>query len=675
MNNQKQTPNSLINESSPYLLQHAYNPVKWLPFSNEAFELAKKENKPLLISIGYSACHWCHVMERESFENEEVAQIMNAHFINVKVDREERSDVDMLYMQAVQLMTGHGGWPLNCFVLPNGQAFYGGTYFRKEHWIKVLTNLSDLYQQEREKVIKYASELNLGIQKSEILTISKNSDLTLNKTLLHKTVAKWKLAMDNENGGPNRSPKFPLPSNYQFLLRYAILENDRELLEHVKLTLNKMASGGIYDQLHGGFSRYSTDMLWKVPHFEKMLYDNAQLASLYTEAFLLTQQSYYKDIAIETLNFVEKNWYQSDGYFYSAYDADSDGIEGKYYVWNEIDLKEILKDEFKLFARYFEINEKGYWEDDNYILIRSENQIQLLNDFEISQAELVKRIDICKNLLRQEARSRLMPGLDDKSITAWNAMMCSAYAQAFLAFRDSNYKTIALRSIEFILTNLSSESGGLKRSYKNGIAKIDGFLEDYAFVVKALMDCYLISYYEKYLNEAKRLTEFCLVEFKNPDSNLLFYTSNLAEPLAARTTEVADNVTPSSNSQFAINLFFLGHYFGIENWKEEASNKLQVVLSEMQNYGSAYSNWACLALHLNYPFKQVAIVGNNVDEMLLNLYQHGLTNTILAVSTNASELPLIKDRFHESQTIIYVCENNSCKLPVNSVAEALQYLA
>lgn len=280
MNKSELSPNRLIKESSPYLLQHAYNPVDWMPFGKEAFDLAEKQNKPLLISIGYSACHWCHVMEHESFEDKEVAALMNANFVNVKVDREERSDVDMLYMQAVQLMTGHGGWPLNCFVLPNGQAFYGGTYFKKEHWMRVLMNLSELFKNDQPKVINYASELNKGIVHSEIISISKRSDLELNTSVLQKTVAKWKLSIDNEEGGPNRAPKFPLPSNYTFLLRYAVLENDNELLNHVKLTLNKMAAGGLNDQLHGGFARYSTDMQWKVPHFEKMLYDNSQLASL-----------------------------------------------------------------------------------------------------------------------------------------------------------------------------------------------------------------------------------------------------------------------------------------------------------------------------------------------------------------------------------------------------------
>jgi uncharacterized protein YyaL (SSP411 family) len=670
----KPIPNSLINESSPYLLQHAYNPVNWLPFGKKAFNKAKKENKALLISIGYSACHWCHVMEHESFEDEQVAQIMNAHFINVKVDREERSDVDMLYMQAVQLMSGHGGWPLNCFVLPNGQAFYGGTYFRKEQWIKVLLNLSELYKHDLDRVVKYASELNQGINQSELLATGKDFTEELNKEVLRKTVAKWKANLDNENGGPNKAPKFPLPSNYLFLIRYAVLENDQELLTHVKLTLNKMAWGGIYDQLHGGFSRYSTDIIWKLPHFEKMLYDNAQLVSLYCEAFRLTGDVFYKQIAEETLLFVELNWWEEEGYFYSAYDADSDGEEGKFYVWNEEDLKEILKDDYQLFSKYYEINHKGYWENGNYILMKSENQFQLLTESGISKNELELKISHCKDLLKQEAKSRIMPGLDDKCITSWNALMCSAYAQAYLSFGKTSYKEKAIQNAQFILKKLS-KNGSLLRSFKNGEAKIDGFLEDYSFTAEALINCYLIDCNEFYLQEAKRLTEFSLTEFRNPKSKLCYYTSVKAEPLAARTSEVADNVTPSSNSQLALNLFYLGQYFGKDEWINYSKGMLGVVLQDMQHYGSAYSNWACLALNFVYPFKQIAIVGKSVDEILIELYQHGLTNTILAVSSKASELPLLKNRYQTNETLIYVCENSTCQLPVNSVVEALQYLA
>ena len=672
--NTNKSPNSLIHESSPYLLQHAYNPVNWLPFTDKAFEQARKENKPVLISIGYSACHWCHVMEHESFEDQAVADLMNQSFINIKVDREERSDVDMLYMQAVQMMTGQGGWPLNCFVLPDGRPFYGGTYFRKEQWMSILQNLADVYEKDPEKVMEYATQLTNGIKKAELITTRNTGETSVDRSLLRNSVSKWKERMDNEEGGPNRSPKFPLPSNYQFLLRYAMLEEDSFLLEQVNTTLTKMAFGGINDQLHGGFSRYSTDMIWKVPHFEKMLYDNSQLASLYTEAFLLTKNDLYREVANSILDFVEAEWYHADGYFYSAYDADSDGEEGKYYVWTENDLKDLLGDDFELFSKYYEINAKGYWEHGNYILMRSENSSNLLTELGLTKVELTSKIKACKAVLIQESKSRLKPGLDDKTITSWNAMMCTAYAKAYLAMGNKKHKTIALNSMAFMLRELSQKDGKLYRTFKNGKSKIDGFLEDYAFVIEALMAVYLISQDEAYLIRAKELCELSLDLFHNEESDLLYYTAKHASVLIARTTETSDNVVPASNSQMALNLFQLGRYFDDTSWTSRAERMLSKITEEMKNYGAGYSNWACLALNLTFPMKEVVIVGNNVDEILGKLYQHGRTNTIFAVAVKPSELPLVKDRFVANETKIYVCENNTCQLPVTSVEEAMAYL-
>jgi uncharacterized protein YyaL (SSP411 family) len=667
-------PNSLIHETSPYLLQHAYNPVNWMPFGEKAFEIARRENKPVLISIGYSACHWCHVMEHESFEDVQVAELMNTHFINIKVDREERSDVDMLYMQAVQLMTGQGGWPLNCFVLPDGRPFYGGTYFNKSQWINILQNLSNVYASDPAKVEEYAGELTNGIKQSELISTGGKKKTTINKTILQEMVAKWKTRMDNENGGPNRAPKFPLPSNYRFLLRYAILEKDKALQGHVDLTLTKMAFGGICDQLHGGFSRYSTDMLWKVPHFEKMLYDNSQLVSLYCEAYTHTKNELYKETAIDTLHFIEQEWLTEEGAFYSAFDADSDGEEGKYYVWNELDLKDLLGKDYDLFSRYYEINDKGYWEHGNYILMRSENTAQLLLQFNLTREELREKIKSCKEILKQEVRSRIKPGLDDKTITSWNAMMCSAFAEAYLSFGDEKFRKTALRSCAFILESLSLPDGKLYRTYKNGVAKIDGFLDDYAFTIEALMNCYMITQDEMYLHKAKKMCELTLKEFHNPGSDLLFYTNNKASGLIAKITETSDNVIPASNSQVALNLFRLGTYFDKAEWISRAENMLANFAEEMKSYGAGYSHWACLALNLTYPFKEIAIVGNNVNEKLLELYKHGLTNTIFALHAEASDLPLVKNRYVAGKTLFYVCENKACRLPVASVEETVQQL-
>ena len=666
--------NSLIKETSPYLLQHAHNPVNWHPFSAKIFEIAKAENKPILISIGYSACHWCHVMEHESFEDSEVAKIMNENFINIKVDREERSDVDMLYMQAVQLMTGRGGWPLNCFVLPDGRPFYGGTYFRKTQWIEVLNNLINLYKLESNKVLEYAEALTNGIKQAELISTSNKIDTLLTKELIQLSVKKWKTQLDDENGGPNKSPKFPMPCNYQFLLRYAILEKDNALLNQVNLTLKKMAFGGIYDQLHGGFSRYSTDIIWKVPHFEKMLYDNAQLISLYTEAFNLTKNPLYKEIACDTLQFIENEWYKAEGYFYSAYDADSDGEEGKFYVWNQLDLKDLLGENFDVFSDYFEINDKGYWEHGNYILMRSENQIQLLTKFNLTKNELDHIILTCKNSLKQEAKSRLKPSLDDKTITSWNALICSAYSKAYLSFGEIKYKEIALTSINFITSQLTLVDGKLYRTYKNKCAKIDGFLEDYAFTIEALINVYLISQNQEFLNKAYNLCELTLSLFQNKESDFLYYTNNLSTDLILRTTEISDNVIPSSNSQMAHNLFMLGNYFGNTEWINRSKKMLSNLLEEFKNYGAGYSHWGSLALCYSYPFKEISIVGKHVNENLIQLYKHGVTNAIFTVSETNSDLPFLKNRYVENQTLFYVCENNTCYSPTKSLAETILQL-
>ena len=666
--------NSLIKETSPYLLQHAHNPVNWHPFSAKIFEIAKAENKPILISIGYSACHWCHVMEHESFEDSEVANIMNENFINIKVDREERSDVDMLYMQAVQLMTGRGGWPLNCFVLPDGRPFYGGTYFRKTQWIEVLNNLINLYKLESNKVLEYAEALTNGIKQAELISTSNKIDTLLTKELIQLSVKKWKTLLDEEHGGPNKAPKFPMPCNYQFLLRYAILEKDNALLNQVNLTLKKMAFGGIYDQLHGGFSRYSTDIIWKVPHFEKMLYDNAQLISLYTEAYNLTKNPLYKEIACDTLQFIENEWYKAEGYFYSAYDADSDGEEGKFYVWNQLDLKDLLGENFDVFSDYFEINDKGYWEHGNYILMRSENQIQLLTKFNLTKNELDHIILTCKNSLKQEAKSRLKPSLDDKTITSWNALICSAYSKAYLSFGEFKYKEIALTSINFITSQLTLVDGKLYRTYKNKCAKIDGFLEDYAFTIEALINVYLISQNQEFLNKAYNLCELTLSLFQNKESDFLFYTNNLSTDLILRTSEISDNVIPSSNSQMAHNLFMLGNYFGNTEWINRSKKMLSNLLEEFKNYGAGYSHWGSLALCYSYPFKEISIVGKHVNENLIQLYKHGVTNAIFTVSETNSDLPFLKNRYVENQTLFYVCENNTCYSPTKSLAETILQL-
>lgn len=668
------TPNQLINESSPYLLQHAYNPVNWLPWGDEALKLAREQNRPVIISVGYSACHWCHVMEKESFEDKEVADLMNRYFISVKVDREERPDVDNLYMTAVQLMTGHGGWPLNCIALPDGRPIYGGTYFNKKQWMNVLRNVAEVFANDREKVTEYAANLSSGIKQAELVATSKYPEETNIPEALTRMIKNWKNRFDNEHGGPRKVPKFPMPGNYLFLLRYAHLLADEEVMQHVNLTLNKMANGGIYDQLHGGFARYSTDGYWKLPHFEKMLYDNAQLLSLYSEAFRLTGHKRYLEIINETTSFVMQEWRNSDGSFNSAYDADSEGEEGKYYVWTKEELVEILKDRYELFAAFYQVNETGYWEDGNYILMRKDDIALIAAEHQLTQKELETEISTCKVLLKQRAENRTKPGLDDKVITSWNAMMVKGFADAYLATGNEQYKQQAIDTTEFLLNHLKKDNGELYRIYKNGQKKVEAFLDDYAFFIDALLALYSISGHQRYLNEAFAFAELVIERFSHADNVLFYYTNTGYSELITRQSETSDNVIPSSNSQMALNLFNLSKHFYKPQWHERAEKMLGLFSAEMSEYGAGYSNWGCLALHLTKPFYEVVVVGKDVHDFFRHLGKHYFTNTILVQSEKPSDLPLLKGRDPEPQTRVFVCKNNACGLPVTSVNEVLKLL-
>ena len=475
--------NELQLETSPYLLQHASNPVHWKAWNTNSLTEAKDKNKLIIVSIGYSACHWCHVMEHESFEDNAVAAVMNDHFINIKVDREERPDVDAVYMKAVQIMTGRGGWPLNIVTLPDGRPVWGGTYFRKEEWIQTLDQLQEMYQVTPEKMIEYAEKLHEGIQAIEIIQSDSKED-SVNQKQIESLVEKWKKSFDWEFGGMARAPKFMMPNNYQFLMRFAHQKKDSELLDFVNLTLTKMAYGGLFDTIDGGFSRYSVDMKWHVPHFEKMLYDNGQLVSLYSDAYKLTKKPLYKEVIEKTLRFVEKEWLTAEGGFYSALDADSLNEknhleEGAFYVWKIAQLKTILKDDFDLFSQVFNCNSFGLWEDENYVLIQNQPLENIAKQNNISATELQTKKKNWEHLLYIEREKRSKPRLDDKCLTSWNAIMLKGYIDAYKALKDEKYLNIALKNANFISKNLWSSEGNLNHNYKNGKSTINGYLEDY----------------------------------------------------------------------------------------------------------------------------------------------------------------------------------------------------
>jgi uncharacterized protein YyaL (SSP411 family) len=650
-----------------------------MPWNEKSLSQAKNENKLILISIGYAACHWCHVMEHESFEDSLVAQTMNSNFVNIKVDREERPDVDQVYMNAVQLMTGHGGWPLNVVALPDGRPVWGGTYFKKDQWINVLEQLASLYDKNPEKLIDYADQLEKGIKSMDVVVLNpEDPEFSLN--FIENVITVWSSSFDKKKGGPKRAPKFMLPNNYHFLMRYAFQNNDLELQNYVNLTLTKMALGGIYDQLGGGFSRYSVDAKWHVPHFEKMLYDNAQLVSLYSNAYLVTKNDLYKNVVLETLDFIKRELTSNQGVFYSSLDADSlnennELEEGAYYVWKKGQLQRLLKKDYDLFAAYYNINNYGFWEHDNYVLIRDKEDYQFIKDYNISLQHLNDKKAKWKNILLEDREKRSRPRLDDKTLTSWNALMLKAYIDAYRVFDNSSYLEIALKNANFILTQQVNSEGGLYRNYKNGKSSINGYLIDYSTTIDAFLRVYEVTSDEKWLNSARNLTNYVFDNFFDDTSNMFFFTSKKDPELVTRNIEYRDNVIPASNSIMAKNLFYLSHHFNNPNYLKTASTMLNNVKPEMESYGSGFSNWLDLMLNFTNPFYEVAVVGLDAKEITKELNNYYLPNVLIASSSANSDLHLLKNRFVKGKTNIFVCVNNTCKLPVTTVSEALKLVS
>jgi uncharacterized protein len=658
--------NQLAQETSPYLLQHANNPVHWNAWNASTLAQAKTQNKLIIISIGYSACHWCHVMEHESFESEAVAQVMNNHFVNIKIDREERPDIDAVYMKAVQIMTGRGGWPLNIVALPDGRPVWGGTYFRKEEWTETLGQLQEMYRQAPEKMVGYAEKLHEGIQ-SISLVQNQNPDAKIDQNQIGALVEKWKAYFDWDFGGMASAPKFMMPNNYHFLLRFAHQNKDEKLLEFVNLTLTKMAYGGIFDTVDGGFSRYSVDRKWHVPHFEKMLYDNGQLVSLYSDAYKLTKNPLYKAIIEKTLQFVEKEFLTPKGNFFCALDADSLDDkkhleEGAFYVWTKTQLQTLLAEDFELFSNLFNINSFGLWEDGNYVLIQSETLENIAKANEITVSELETKKKSWEQKLYLEREKRPKPRLDDKSLTSWNAIMLKGYVDAYKAVENPHYLATAERNAQFIIQQQWSPEGFLYHSYKNGKSTINGYLEDYCFVIQAFIALYEVTFDELWLQNAKKLTDYSLAHFYDADSGLFQFTSDLDEALITTHFETDDNVMPASNSVMAKNLNRLSIYFSETNYEAIARRMLQTIVPSI-DYPSAYSNWLDVAMDLGEQNKELAICGENTLEFGTKINQYYLPNVLLAGTQQKSELPFLQNRFLDKKTLFYVCQNKMCLMP------------
>ena len=661
--------NQLIHESSPYLLQHAHNPVNWLPYGDEAFAEARRLNKPLLISIGYSSCHWCHVMEHESFEDESIAKLMNDFFVCVKVDREERPDVDHVFMDAVQQLHGSGGWPLNCFALPDGRPFWGGTYFRPEQWRQLLENVHELFQNRYSELEHQASEIADGVAMQNRLF----NDQPGNKTTHADFEAIFNIlhsGFDMQEGGLQGAPKFPLPVVLRFLFDYFMHTKNETALFMVELTLQKMACGGIYDQAGGGFARYSTDANWKVPHFEKMLYDNAQLISLYSAAWMHNKNPFYKEIVEQTIEFVSRELTAPEGVFYSALDADSEGEEGLFYTWTQQQFAEALGHYAELSAEYYGVGKKGLWEHDRNILLRVERDDLFAQRHYLSAEELASLTAYCRSQLLKARSERIRPALDDKMLVSWNSLMISALVDAYIAFGNEEYLKLASQAARFIVNNLKQPGSGLFHTWKPGRAQVNAFLDDYAFASKAFIDLYMVTADEHWLKEAELLTAYVAEHFYDTHSGFFWYSENADNQVFARKIEIYDGVIPSGNSTMAWVLNILGVFLHNNDYAEKSRQMLTAMENRFSRSPAAYSNWASLALSAMRDSYVVAVTGPDCVARIRELKLRNLPSTMIFGSRTSSSLPYFDGRYVEGKTLIYVCRGTHCLLPAETAEEA-----
>lgn len=667
------TTNELINETSPYLLQHAHNPVHWMPWGKKALNKAQQENKLLLISIGYSACHWCHVMEHESFEDNEVATIMNANFVCIKVDREERPDVDQVYMNAIQLMNGNGGWPLNMVALPDGRPLWGGTYVPKVRWMGILEQLSQVYLQKPDEVLAYAEDIAMGMNQFEPRLTPTHLD-KYEPHFIKQIVEKWATSFDTTYGGEQRAPKFPLPANLEFLLNYGWIHQDKKVLDHVILTLDRMSFGGIYDHLEGGFARYSTDARWHVPHFEKMLYDNAQLVSLYAKAYRAFGYKRYLNVIEQTIEFIRSRWLSPEGSVFSALDADSEGVEGKYYVWTESELQGLLGQEYTLFSAYYSINPTGHWEHGNYVLLKNMTDEEFALEHHLELDQLESQVQKWTSILLPYRNMRISPQLDDKTLTSWNALMITGFVHAWEATNKKEYLEMALQIGQFIVDKMHDTKGQLYHSYKMGQSSVSGHLDDYAFTISAFLGLYRASLDEFWLERAQELlviTEQC---FLNSITGLYYFTSSQDDPLFDRATDIHDNVLPSGNAVMAKNLHEISLLTGNRELYEKALKMTTDVVNSATTYPSGYTTWLNLLMIFQQKSIEVVVAGENAQEVLHKIRKKYNPAIYLIGCQHASQYSIFLDRFIESQLNIYLCIDGSCQLPFHCAEDLVSEL-
>jgi uncharacterized protein len=662
--------NSLVHETSPYLLSHAHNPVNWHAWNKDTWALAVATDKLVVISIGYAACHWCHVMEHESFSDPAVAAVMNQSFVSIKVDREERLDIDQVYMDVARKMNNTGGWPLNIITLSNGKPIFAGTYFRREQWISLLNQINRLFHEQRTELETMASDIVAAINVQDTAEDEHRPSLWPNLPMFTGLVDGWKHLFDYTHGGTQGAPKFPLPCVYQFLLEYQTLHPDKEVANILSVTLDAMACGGIYDHLGGGFARYATDGNWRVPHFEKMLYDNAQLVSLYAKAFEQTCYPRYKQVIEETLEFVKNELGSPETAFYSSIDADSEGEEGKYYAWTIDDLEPLHPDDAKLAMDYFHITGKGNWEKEKNVLFTSATDEAFAAGRGWTMVSLHQRIAKVRAAMVKIRSHRHRPKLDNKILTDWNALMLQGFLDAYMALGNEQYLMVALKNADYLRTHMMTADGKLTHNFSATQKPIDGFLDDYAFTIRAFITLFEVTCNSDWIRKAQTLTEYTLKHFYSPAKRSFYFTSNVSEKLIKRHSEMFDNVTPGSNPTMALNLFLLGEWLENDQYSDIAAGMMQAIVPKLEDTGPYGANWLRLMMRYLHPPVTVSVVGQGCVEKVQVLRQFRLPNTLI-IGGNDASIPYFKYQLVKGETLYYVCRNQTCDLPVRSIDEVL----
>lgn len=662
--------NSLIHETSPYLLQHAHNPVNWYPWGEEALALARKEQKPILVSIGYAACHWCHVMERESFEDEETAQLMNEYFINIKIDREERPDIDHIYMDAVQAMTGSGGWPLNVFLTPDAKPFYGGTYFppirahNRPSWKEVLTGLHKAFNEKREEIDQQAEKLTSHLLKSNQFGAGKvETEGWLHQETIDDICSHMLKQADTEWGGFGNAPKFPQTATIRYLLRHHHLNQYPEALKQALLSIDKMIDGGIYDQLGGGFARYSTDTEWLAPHFEKMLYDNALLVSTMCEAYQLTRSAKYARAIRETLSFIQRELMHPKEGFFSALDADSEGVEGKFYTWQKQEIEETLSaEDAALCCAYYGVTEDGNWEHTNILHVRQQPDV-FASEHGMQEADWLERLELIKSQLLQKRSSKIRPSLDDKQLLGWNALMNTAFSQAYAALGDPLYKEIAVNNMIFLERCFQdAQNHDWKHTYKAGKAMIPAFLDDYAYLIQAYISLQEITGDGQYLMKAKALLEQVNRNFGEAETGYYFYTQEGQKDVIVRKKEVYDGATPSGNAVMAYNLQYLGRVFDQKEWLNRMEKMVGGLSQAIVKYPTSFGVWALVIQGEVAGWKEIALMGPGAGQYLPQVLERYSPYKILQCGeTKMGDFPLLAGKMpKDGGVLLYLCQNFTC---------------